>query len=225
MCDIAILENSGTLKSVIDYYKNQEMCNKVVDNYPYALEFVPGCFKTQIMCDKAVDTHPTAIKYVPGCYKTQETCNNGSSQMFFVFYSILDQYKIQEVCDIVVSLYSILIIYCLDRYIIEKMRDKAVDDSLAALKLIPDWFVTTKMIKKLDTALQSDDGLLFFDEDSGDVTFRCDKIGILNVNLSNINLDNNFDEDNLDILFSSDFWFGIVNLKNAKHLKEKYLKH
>ena len=33
------------------------------------------------------------------------------------------------------------------------MRDKAVDDSLAALKLIPDWFVTTKMIKKLDTAL------------------------------------------------------------------------
>ena len=61
MCDIAILENSGTLKSVIDYYKNQEMCNKVVDNYPYALEFVPGCFKTQIMCDKAVDTHPTAI--------------------------------------------------------------------------------------------------------------------------------------------------------------------
>ena len=79
MCDIAILENSGTLKSVIDYYKNQEMCNKVVDNYPYALEFVPGCFKTQIMCDKAVDTHPTAIKYVPGCYKTQETGNNGSS--------------------------------------------------------------------------------------------------------------------------------------------------
>ena len=73
--------------------------------------------------------------------------------MFFVFCSILDQYKIQEICDIVVSLYSILIIYCLDRYIIEKMRDKAVDDSLAALKLIPDWFVTTKMIKKLDTTL------------------------------------------------------------------------
>ena len=27
------------------------------------------------------------------------------------------------------------------------MFDKAVDDSLAALKLIPDWFVTSKMIK------------------------------------------------------------------------------
>ena len=27
------------------------------------------------------------------------------------------------------------------------MFDKAVDDSVAALKLIPDWFVTSKMIK------------------------------------------------------------------------------
>ena len=28
------------------------------------------------------------------------------------------------------------------------MYNKAVDESLAALKLIPDWFVTSKMIKK-----------------------------------------------------------------------------
>ena len=32
------------------------------------------------------------------------------------------------------------------------MRGKAVHDSLAALKLIPDWFVTSKMIKQLFTA-------------------------------------------------------------------------
>ena len=41
------------------------------------------------------------------------------------------------------------------------MCDKAVDDSLAALKLIPDRFVTSKMIKKLYTNLYADDGLLF----------------------------------------------------------------
>ena len=29
------------------------------------------------------------------------------------------------------------------------MCDEAVDDCLAALKFIPDWFVTSKMIKKL----------------------------------------------------------------------------
>ena len=32
MCDKAILENGRTLKSVPDCYKNQEMCNTVVDN-------------------------------------------------------------------------------------------------------------------------------------------------------------------------------------------------
>ena len=40
------------------------------------------------------------------------------------------------------------------------MCDEAVDDSLAALKFIPDWFVTSKIIKKLYTAIYADDGLL-----------------------------------------------------------------
>ena len=31
-----------------------------------------------------------------------------------------------------------------------------------------------------------------FDEDSGDVTFCCKEMGILSVNLNNIDLDNNF---------------------------------
>ena len=37
MCNKAILENGATLKPVFDCYKNQEMCNKVVDNYPRLL--------------------------------------------------------------------------------------------------------------------------------------------------------------------------------------------
>ena len=31
------LENKGKLNSVPDCHKNQEMCNKAVDNHPYAL--------------------------------------------------------------------------------------------------------------------------------------------------------------------------------------------
>ena len=50
------------------------------------------------------------------------------------------------------------------------MCDEAVDDSLAALKLIPDGFVTCKMIKKPYTTLYAD-GLIFLNKDSGDVTF------------------------------------------------------
>ena len=40
MCDEAILENGGTVESVHDCYKNQQMCDKAVDNYPNPLKFV-----------------------------------------------------------------------------------------------------------------------------------------------------------------------------------------
>ena len=38
------------------------------------------------------------------------------------------------------------------------MCDEAVDDCLAALKFVSDWYVTSKIIKKLYTALYGDDG-------------------------------------------------------------------
>ena len=50
--------------------------------------------------------------------------------MAFVFDFFPDQYKTQEMCE---------------------------TQSLAALKLIPDWFSTSKMIKELFTALFTDE--------------------------------------------------------------------
>ena len=44
MCDKTVLQNGGILKSVLDFYKNQEMCNKAINNYPHALELVPECY-------------------------------------------------------------------------------------------------------------------------------------------------------------------------------------
>ena len=75
------------------------------------------------------------------------------------------------------------------------MCDKALDDRLAALKFIPDWFVTSKMILKFFTALYADDGLLIFHEDSSNVTLFCNELSIFSVKLNNIYLDNNFNED------------------------------
>ena len=55
------------------------------------------------------------------------------------------------------------------------------------------------MIKKLFTALYADENILYFDEDFGNVIFNCNEIGILNIDLNCINLDdNNFDEDDPD---------------------------
>ena len=36
MCEKTILENGRTSESIHDCCKNQEMCSKAVENYPYA---------------------------------------------------------------------------------------------------------------------------------------------------------------------------------------------
>ena len=80
------------------------------------------------------------------------------------------------------------------------MCDEAVDDSLAALKLFPDWFVSSKIIKTLFTALYANENILYFNKGSGDAVFNCSGMGILNIDLNNINLDDKFNEDNPDTI-------------------------
>ena len=76
------------------------------------------------------------------------------------------------------------------------MCNEAADDCLVALKFILDWFDTSKSNKKLLTGLYADDNILYFNEGSGDVIFFCNEMGILSIDLNNINLhDNNYGED------------------------------
>ena len=76
------------------------------------------------------------------------------------------------------------------------MCDEAVDDCLTALKLIPYWFVTSKIIKKLFTSLYADENILYFNEDSGDVIFSCKEMGLNKIDLNKTNLDDtNYNED------------------------------
>ena len=42
-------------------------------------------------------------------------------------------------------------------------------------------------------------------EDSGNVVFSCNEMGILNIDLDNINFDNNFDEGDPDSYFYQSF--------------------
>ena len=62
------------------------MCNKAVDNYPHALEFVPDFYMIQEMSDKIVNTHSSTIKFVPECYKTQEMCDKVFNKCFIAFF-------------------------------------------------------------------------------------------------------------------------------------------
>ena len=56
-------------------------------------------------------------------------------------------WSIQEICDTAVPEDSSLKVYCPDKYKTQRMWDEAVDECLTALKLVPDWLVTSKMMK------------------------------------------------------------------------------
>ena len=101
------------------------------------------------------------------------------------------------------------------------MCDEAVDDSLAALKLILDWLVTSKMIKTLYIALGTDEDILYFNEDSGNAVFSCTEMGILNIDLNDINLDKNFNKDYPDSIILIRLLAGHIKLAKRKVLKKE----
>ena len=111
--------------------------------------------------------------------------------------------------------------YVPDQYKTQQMCDKAVDDCLAALKFVPYWFVTSKMIKKLFTALYADQNILYFDEDFGNVVFNFNEIGILNIDLNCINLgDNNVDGNDPDTVNHVRLLFWHIKFEKCKALKK-----
>ena len=75
-----------------------------------------------------------------------------------------------------------MLIYCSDRHKIQRMSDKTGDDCLNALKFIPDWFVTRKILENFPDALNANNDIFFFDEDFSKVTFLATQMGILGVN-------------------------------------------
>ena len=67
-----ILENGGTLKSFPDSYKNKQMCSKAFDNSAHISEFVFDCHENQKICNKTLNTYPSAIQFVPEAFKKCE---------------------------------------------------------------------------------------------------------------------------------------------------------
>ena len=78
------------------------------------------------------------------------------------------------------------------------MCDEAIDGSMTTMKLIPDCFISSKMIQNLLTAFYTDKRILYFDEGSGNVVFSFNEIDNFNIDLRNITPDNNFDDDDPD---------------------------
>ena len=77
------------------------------------------------------------------------------------------------------------------------------------------------MIKKLFTALYADENILYFDEGSGDVVFKCNEMGILNIDLNNVSLDNSFDEDDPDTIIPIRLLGCHIKFVKRKELKKQ----
>ena len=102
------------------------------------------------------------------------------------------------------------------------MCDKAVDDFLPALKFVPDSFVTSKMIKKLFSALYADDNILYFIENSGNAVFPCNEMGIVNKDVNNINLDDtNYAKNDPDTIIHIRLSAWRIKLEKCKALRKE----
>ena len=101
------------------------------------------------------------------------------------------------------------------------MCTKAVDDFLSALKFVPNWFFTNKVIKKLLTALYADDNIVFFDKYFGNATFCCNHLGTLSENRNNINLgDSNHDEDDPETIIHIRLLAWHIEFEKSKTFKK-----
>ena len=86
---------------------------------------------------------------------------------------------------------------------------------------VHDWFVRSKMTKNLFTALYADENILYFDEEFGNVIIKYNEMGILNIDLNCINLDdNNFDENDPDTITHVRLLTWHIKFENCKELKK-----
>ena len=178
-------------------YKTKEICIRVVNTCSFVFKSVPNQYKTQEMCDKAVDDYSIALEFVLGRYKSK------------------------KMCDKIISENPFMLKYCPDKYITQKMCDEAADDFLPTINFVPDWFVTIKMIKKLFTALHADKNILYFDQDSANVVSNCNEMGILDIDLKNFNLDNDFDEDDPGTIIHVELLAWHIKFEKCKALKKE----
>ena len=78
-----------------------------------------------------------------------------------------------------------------------------------------------EIIRKPFTALYADENILYFGEGSGDAVFNCSEMGILNIDLNNINYDDNFDEDDPDTIILIRLLVWHIKFRKRKELKKE----
>ena len=146
------------------------MCNKAVDNYAHALNLsliatrLKKCVmkpSTLILLQHDLFLNPLRLKV----YVTKLL-------MLVILYFILLSIDIRlKKCVTIVSEDLFMLIYCPENYKIQAMCEEVVDDYLVALKFVPHWFVTSKMLRKFHDSLLANDDIVFLDKDFNKFTY------------------------------------------------------
>ena len=77
------------------------------------------------------------------------------------------------------------------------------------------------MIKKLFTDLHADKNILYLDKGSDGAIFHCNEMGILSIDLNNINLHNDFDGDDRDTIILIRLLARHTKFRKRKELKKE----
>ena len=139
--------------------------------------------------------------------------------MLFVFNSIPDWHKTQEMCDRIVSEDSFLIVYCPYKYIKQKCVMKLFLILKWHLSLFLIGLLHAEWLKKVFTALYADANLLYVNEDFANAVFNWNGMGILNIDINDINHDDNFHEVDLDTIILIRLLAWHINFEKHKVLK------
>ena len=72
MCDKDVNTYHSAIQFLRDCYNTQEMCDKAVKRCFLAFIYIPDRHKTQERCDEAVDDFPAALKLIPDWFATKK---------------------------------------------------------------------------------------------------------------------------------------------------------
>ena len=149
-------------------------------------------------------------------------CHIAANRFFLAFIYVPGRYKIQEMCDRVISEDPFMLLYCPHRCKTQGICDEDVDNSLATFKFFSDWLLQLKCLKNwivIYTLMMICSFVMKIFVNSHlllikNIWFLYILIKLI---LAMIMI---LMKMILRLLFISGFWLGVVNLKNAKHLKK-----
>lgn len=74
------LLNCKIFNQIPNIFKDEYVCNKLIENSSNWFPYVPENFKTESLCEKAVKKNGIIIHYVPDVFKTMKMCKSAIKQ-------------------------------------------------------------------------------------------------------------------------------------------------